>query len=101
MKNRTIKPLAAVIGASFMAATMSPLATAGNPFAINELSSGYQLADAHKGAEGKCGEGKCGTEKTEGEGKCGEGKCGTEKTEGEGKCGGEKTEGEGKCGSAG
>jgi len=37
----------------------------------------------HKGKEGKCGEGKCGAEKTEkaGEGKCGEGKCGGEKTE--------------------
>lgn len=68
---------------------------ASNPFAAQELSSGYSLAAAEKAAEGCCGEGKCGGEmkKAEGEGKCGEGKCGGEaKSDGEGKCG------EGKCG---
>ena len=60
---------------------------AGNPFAAQELSSGYSLAAGEKSAEGSCGEGKCGGEmnkaegeaKAEGEGKCGEGKCGAEK----------------------
>jgi uncharacterized low-complexity protein len=69
---------------------------ASNPFAAQELSSGYSLAAAEKSAEGSCGEGKCGGDmkKAEGEGKCGEGKCGGEaKAEGEGKCG------EGKCGA--
>lgn len=72
-----------------------------NPFAINELSSGYQLAQAdgtEKDREGKCGEGKCGEDGAgmkDAEGKCGEGKCGEDKDAdktGEGKCG------EGKCG---
>lgn len=69
---------------------------ASNPFAAQELSSGYSLAAVEKTAEGSCGEGKCGGEmkKAEGEGKCGEGKCGGEaKADGEGKCG------EGKCGA--
>ena len=74
-----------------------------NPFQLNELSSGYQLAEGSEGkcGEGKCGEGKCGENKGAdkakegkcGEGKCGEGKCGEDKKSGEGKCG------EGKCGS--
>lgn len=43
-----------------------------NPFAMDSLKSGYQVAD-NKGKEGKCGgdKGK--------EGKCGEGKCGGSK----------------------
>jgi uncharacterized low-complexity protein len=73
-----------------------------SPFAMQDLGSGYLVADSHEGtggekhkAEGKCGEGKCGGEKkSEKEGKCGEGKCGAEKkVEKEGKCG------EGKCGA--
>lgn len=110
------KPLAAALGAAFLATSIAPLASAEvNPFSAQQLNSGYDLANfgAHKeggcGAdkdhgEGKCGEGNCGEgtadgeEKAEGEGKCGEGKCGEgaadgeEKAEGEGKCG------EGKCG---
>ena len=96
------KPLAVAVGAAFsVTLASSPVANAAdNPFALNDLSSGYmQLAEGNCG-EGKCGEGKCGGEK-EGEGKCGEGKCGGEKGGegkcGEGKCGGEKG-GEGKCG---
>ena len=88
----TKKPLAAALGAAFLATTFAPIASADvNPFAADQLSGGYDLVNygAH---EGKCGEGKCGGEKAEGEGKCGEGKCGGEKAEGEGKCG------EGKCG---
>jgi uncharacterized low-complexity protein len=87
-----IKSIAATVGASVLATALSPLALADtNPFALTEMSSGYQLADHHEGAEGKCGEGKCGEGKTAAEGKCGEGKCG-EKKPAEGKCG------EGKCG---
>ena len=102
------KPLAAALGAAFLATAVAPLASAEtNPFSAQQLSGGYDLANYghHEKAEGegKCGEGKCGGEKAEGEGKCGEGKCGGEKAEGEGKCGegkcgGEKAEGEGKCG---
>ena len=85
--------LAVAVGAAFLTSLGSVgIANAeSNPFEVAELQSGYiQLAEAD--GEGKCGEGKCGGEKSDGEGKCGEGKCGTEKTDGEGKCG------EGKCG---
>ena len=86
--------------ASLAASNVASAAEGANPFAMNELSSGYmQVADNHM--EGKCGgkkdkkEGKCG------EGKCGEGKCGGKKEmekNMEGKCGGKKSEKEGKCG---
>ena len=65
---------ATLLGASFTAAA------APNPFAVQELQSGYNLADNHAGdmEEGKCGEGKCGDEEKGGkEGKCGEGTCGS------------------------
>lgn len=89
------KPLSAFVGTAFLAslAWAPQSSVAENPFQLNLLSSGYQLAEGS--------EGKCGGKKTESEGKCGEKKAG-----GEGKCGGEKTEGkgkdkdsEGKCGS--
>ena len=77
------KPLAAALGAAFLATAISPLASAEvNPFSAQQLSGGYDLANFGKDAEGKCGEGKCGDDKAEGaakaegEGKCGEGKCG-------------------------
>ena len=93
------KPVLAIIGSAFVATLGSAnvaLADA-NPFVAVELDSGYALAA--KDAEGKCGEGKCGTDDSadkDTEGKCGEGKCGTESADKdtEGKCG------EGKCGSA-
>jgi uncharacterized protein (UPF0276 family)/uncharacterized low-complexity protein len=119
MTNKTLKPVAAVVGVAFissMAVSGSVLADE-NPFDMTDLDAGYKLAGGDKdkgeegkcgddkGEEGKCGEGKCGDDKGE-EGKCGEGKCGDEKGEegkcGEGKCGEEKGEegkcGEGKCG---
>ena len=113
------KPLAAALGAAFLASAVSPVVSADtNPFAANHLSGGYDLVNFghHEGkcgegkcgegkgdAEGKCGEGKCGEgKKGDAEGKCGEGKCGGEKSAegkcGEGKCGGDKKSGEGKCG---
>jgi uncharacterized low-complexity protein len=86
----TMKPLAIAAGAAFvtsLAATM-PANAAENPFAMSELSSGYQVAEM---AEGKCGEGKCGaammgTAKTSApkEGKCGEGKCGAKMMDADG-----------------
>ena len=114
-----LNALAATFGAAVAATTLSaPVLAADNPFATKQLSSGYmQLAEggehgAEKGAEGSCGEGKCGGEAGAakgGEGKCGEGKCGGEGGAakggegkcGEGKCGGEggaAKGGEGKCG---
>ena len=85
MANKLMTPLAAAVGAAFVAsATLAPLASAGeNPFAAQELTSGYNLAGKH--SEGKCGEGKCGGDKAAKEGKCGEGKCGGDKAAEEGK----------------
>ncbi len=123
--NKSFKsPLAAAVGAAFIAGmSASPMAAADeNPFAAEALDGGYKLAADH--SEGKCGEGKCGEdkaakaekegqcggEKADSEGKCGEGKCGADKPAkaekegkcGEGKCGGDKAEAkaekEGKCG---
>ncbi len=94
----TKKPLAALIGSTFVATLgLSSGAYADtNPFTLNELEGGYQLAAAN--AEGKCGEAKCGaeTESKDSEGSCGEDKSGASAEEkgAEGKCG------EGKCGSA-
>jgi uncharacterized low-complexity protein len=102
------KPLAAALGAAFLATAISPLVSAEvNPFSAQQLSGGYDLANFEKDAEGKCGEGKCGDDKkadgeakADGEGKCGEGKCGDDKkADGEAKAEGEaKADGEGKCG---
>ncbi|PHS74167.1 MAG: hypothetical protein COB19_07910 [Porticoccus sp.] len=88
MSKRNMNPLAAAVGAAFMASvTLSPMASATeNPFQATELGAGYKLAGDH--GEGKCGEAKCG------EGKCGEGDKG-DKGDKEGKCG------EGKCGGQG
>jgi len=99
MSQKSIKnPLAIALGAAFVTSLAgTPVANAAeNPFAMSDLSSGYVVAEME---EGKCGEGKCGGDKTEKEGKCGEGKCGGDKAKAEGKCGGEnKTMEEGKCG---
>jgi uncharacterized low-complexity protein len=93
---KQLNVVVASLGAALLSATAFSAQAAQNPFAAQELSSGYSLAAGEKSAEGSCGEGKCGGEmkKAEGEGKCGEGKCGGEaKTDAEGKCG------EGKCGA--
>jgi uncharacterized low-complexity protein len=55
-------------------------------FAVQPLAQPYMVAAAHVGDEGKCGEGKCGTNNAKparqaaanktAEGKCGEGQCG-------------------------
>ncbi len=94
------KPLAAALGAAFLASSIAPLASAAvNPFSAQQLSSGYDLPNFDKHEEGKCGEGKCGDDKG-GEGSCGdkggEGSCGDKG--GEGSCGDKG--GEGKCGGS-
>jgi uncharacterized low-complexity protein len=97
MTDNKIKPVAMAIGASFLASAVVPLASADvNPFAVNEMQAGYQLADSHKQGEGNCGEGKCGEEKKAAkEGNCGEGK----KADKEGNCGEmKKADKEGSCG---
>lgn len=94
-----IKPIAAALGAAFLASSFAPVASAAsNPFSAQQLSGGYDLANFDHHAEGGCGdkkaEGSCGDKKAEGS--CGdkkaEGSCGDEKKT-EGKCG------EGKCGA--
>ena len=121
MNSKTMRPIAAAIGASFLAMGVVPIAGAEtNPFAATQLSAGYELASADKsGTEGKCGEAKCGGSKAgsadksdTAEGKCGGSKAGSADKSGtaEGKCGGSKADstaksekaegkcGEGKCG---
>ena len=45
MINKTIKPIATAVGASFLAMAMVPTVSAdANPFAINELSAAYELS---------------------------------------------------------
>lgn len=71
-----------------------------NPFASNELSSGYMQLAEHHADEGKCGEAKCGADKKAEKMK--EASCGEEKADKmkEGNCGGEKVEKmkDGNCG---
>ncbi len=110
------RPLAAALGAAFLASSIAPLVSAeANPFSAQPLNGGYNLASYDKHAEGGCGgnkpegEGTCGGAKAEGEGadgetkadgegKCGEGKCGGDKAAGEGDADATKADGEGKCG---
>lgn len=88
-----LNTVVATLGAALLSSAAFTVQAASNPFAAQELSSGYSLAAGEKAAEGACGEGKCGAEmkaeshgkgageakpaaKAEAEGKCGEGKCG-------------------------
>lgn len=96
MKQRNT--IAITLGAALLGSTFVAQA-GGNPFASQELSSGYSLAAHEKGHEGACGEGKCGAEMQQGAGKAEEGKCGGDKAVKEGSCGEEAKAGhEGKCG---
>ena len=59
----TKKSIALAVGGAFaLSLGTAAIAATANPFEIKTLSSGYQVADNHaeKGADGKCGEGKCG-----------------------------------------
>ena len=101
MKQRN--SVAITLGAALLSTAFAAQAGS-NPFAAQELSSGYSLAAHEKGHEGSCGEGKCGGAMKAEEGKCGgdkaskegscgeEGKAGHEGKCGEGKCGGDKAE---------
>ena len=90
----TRKALVLAMGTAVGAmAAPAALADAANPFAATEMSGGYMQL-----AEGTCGEGKCGGDKTKSEGACGEGKCGGDKAKSEGACGGDKAKSEGSCG---
>ncbi len=81
---KTTKVLSLSLGSVIAAAALMPLAHAGdNLFAAKQLSAGYQLAQADKKADGKCGEAKCGADKKAAEkmkeGKSSEAKCGSDK----------------------
>jgi len=77
--------LTLAVGSAFAASLLSvqPAAADENPFQLESLKSGYQVAAADKDKEGKCGEGKCGGDKKK------EGACGGDKKK-EGNCGGNK-----------
>lgn len=65
--------ISVAVGSAFVATlSATPLALAGeNPFALQSLEQGHQVADSKGMKEGKCGEGKCGASMKAGEGKCG------------------------------
>ncbi|MFK5949054.1 MAG: hypothetical protein QM500_09850 [Methylococcales bacterium] len=91
-KMNLIYSLSGAVATSLLAPSIT--LAADNPFAMQEVSNGIQLAEISKGTEGKCGEGKCGDNKVGtkkmmdkvSEGKCGDKKAATEKNP-EGKCG--------------
>ena len=101
MSKKTLKPIAAAIGTTFVVslATSPVVQAADNPFAMNELSSGYMVV-----AEGNCGDKEKMEEMKEKEGKCGDKEKMEEMKEKEGNCGDkekmeEKKEKEGNCGN--
>lgn len=93
MKKQTLVSLAVASGLTAVAVGAH---AADNPFAVKPLAAGYQLAQADKKADGKCGEAKCGADQQAAEkkaaekkaadkkkdGKCGEAKCGADKKDG-------------------
>lgn len=91
----------AAIAASFALGSVAHAAD--NPFGMKALEGGYQLAQADKKVDGKCGEGKCGADKKASAEKKKDGKCGADKKvdsdkKKEGACGGSKGK-DGACGS--
>lgn len=106
MKDKSkLKPLSLAVGAAFATSmAISPMASAvESPFSMNQLESGYKVADNHMGKEGNCG-GKKAKEASCGGNKAKEGNCGGDKKAKEGNCGGDKKDmkkgKEGKCGEA-
>lgn len=93
---KQLNTVVATLGAALLGTVAATAQAADNPFAAQELSSGYSLAAHEKGHEGSCGEGKCGAGM-----KTAEGKCGAEMKAREGKCGGDKAAKEGSCGEEG
>jgi uncharacterized low-complexity protein len=82
--------LTLALGTAFAASLAAAPAVnaAENPFELDSLKSGYQVAENDKSKEGKCGgdkakDGKCGGDKAK------DGKCGGDKAK-DGKCGGDK-----------
>lgn len=77
MKKLDKKPLAALVGATFVGSLSAGAANAAeNPFALKELASGYSLvaeAESSKDKASATSEGKCGAEvmKSNPEMKCG------------------------------
>lgn len=69
-----------------------------NPFGMQKLPAGYQLAQADKKVDGKCGEGKCGADKKAADEKKMEGKAGADKKK-DGSCGAADKKMDGKCGA--
>ena len=92
--NAKLTTLSLAIGSVFAVTLVAAPAAnaASNPFGMQQLNSGYLVADA-KAADGKCGEGKCGAKK---DAKAADGKCGDKKAA-DGKCG-DKKAADGKCG---
>ena len=80
--------LTLALGTAFAAslAAAPVLQAAENPFQMDSLKSGYQVAQADKQKDGKCGDGKCGGDMKK---KNKEGACGGDKKK-EGACGGDK-----------
>lgn len=94
MKTTKMTLVATLAGAAAVAT--APLAQAADsPFGLQKLDSGYQLAQADKKMDGKCGEGKCGADKKAAEKKK-DGSCGADKKK-DGSCGGDKKK-DGSCG---
>lgn len=100
---RLARASGAALAATFAMATAQ---AADNPFGMQQLPAGYQLAQADKKTDGKCGEGKCGATKKptdkKADGKCAadkgkDGSCGTDKKM-DGKCGDGKKK-DGSCGA--
>jgi len=92
MKKQNLVSLA--VGSVIAAASFAGHA-ADNPFAAKQLSAGYQLAQADKKADGKCGEAKCGADKKAAEKKAdkkADGSCGAGKGDkkADGSCGANK-----------
>jgi uncharacterized low-complexity protein len=94
------KPLAAALGAAFLATSVVPMVSAEvNPFSAQQLSGGYDLAHYGKDAEGGCSgkageEGGCSGKKAGAEGGC------SDKAHAEGGCS-DKAGADGKTGAEG
>lgn len=55
--------IAAISSAVALSVAAAAAQAVDNPFELKTLGQGYQVADADKAKEGKCGDGKCGAEK--------------------------------------
>lgn len=81
------KKTIAALSAGILIGTTSITAVHAENHSTNQTKTPQQQVK-----DGKCGTGKCGSDKTAKDGKCGTGKCGSDKTAKDGKCG------TGKCG---